>query len=982
MVAPIQADRVDYGSGIRGRALLGGEGIVLRYPRRLLPVETGSVEMWVRLVEPLDKGRWRFFFSDGTRWGPRGMPRLWLQSGLLRYDLDGGSRYFTVPPPPWPDHQWMHVVFTWDSAGSTVLYADGSRIGALGTQAWQAEPTDSFRIGSGLSIPGDATLPAYALIDEVAIYRQVLTPEQVAHMYRRMGLPRLDLRADQPVLDAGAGDAVFALVNAGYGRARGRVHWTDAEGEQEVHYHLGHDEALPLRVAIAGAGPGRHRVVFALREYIPSAEETESTMQSSFYIRSPARRVPEGEIAWQPVAEIDCSAQAPASEIGTGRVLDSALGRYREAGPDLADRFVYPFVLARADRLVRLTITYPDDAVRAAGIACWGPPQEALGSGYMCGDELPLTHAMVTRRFVFFCRSRHAAIVVQTDVAGQPAAIASMTLEEAPPRLVPAAAPSLQARSHRRIGLYWEDPILSRCFGEPDTTAPADFEHVLERVLDYCRWAGLDLISYPVYWYAGPMYDSRVTSGFPLGQRMHPPDFPERMARRCAERGILFIPSMNPWKLSCLSDRVRPPAEVIRGVPSVNCVTADGFVMGYEGISWTRGPALNALHPEVQKAVTDLTLEVAAACAPHASFGGVDFMLWPSTAFRIGAVPSEELGGSYDDYSIGQFAAFRGETPPGEPTRADRFAQRYRWIAEHPERREAWIQWRCDQMTRFYHTLAAALSAAKPGARLGLAVYEPADRRNHEGRDTLPFLRAQGLDPAALAKCPHISLKRFKHQLAQRWRTRMKMDTRPANLNLANDPHYQAPFRGIPGVGVLLHQQYFETPLAVDRQLILPAPFPAERDAMGPNSGMRVTEPLPSGRDYLRYFAWSVRNLDATQLAVGGYVLGTQGAEPELREFALAFTALPAVRFDDLFEEDNILLRRAEVEEARWFYLLNLNPRNRRVVLTVDGGNVTRADTGEILDGSRGRCILDLLPYQLVSFKAPPPASMTVEETR
>ena len=53
---------------------------------------------------------------------------------------------------------------------------------------------------------------------------------------------------------------------------------------------------------------------------------------------------------------------------------------------------------------------------------------------------------------------------------------------------------------------------MARCFGEPDTTSPADFELALDRCLDYCDWIGFNTISYPVYWYNTPIYDSKELS--------------------------------------------------------------------------------------------------------------------------------------------------------------------------------------------------------------------------------------------------------------------------------------------------------------------------------------------------------------------------------------------------------------------------------------------------------------------------------------
>ena len=222
-VGPLEARNVGFTSGIRGRALLAEKGIVLRYPRSILPIDEGSVALWVRLTTPLREGGWRFFFSDGTAWGRTGMPRLWFYTpGMLRLDVDVGMRFHVHPVPPWPHGQWAQLAFTWNAGeGRTVLYFGGEVIGRLDEPIpWQAEDCESFRIGSGLNLPGENTnLPAFAAIDEVAIYDQVLSPHEVARVRQSTGVPEIRAQVAEESLEHGVTAAPIVLTNVGHGEA-------------------------------------------------------------------------------------------------------------------------------------------------------------------------------------------------------------------------------------------------------------------------------------------------------------------------------------------------------------------------------------------------------------------------------------------------------------------------------------------------------------------------------------------------------------------------------------------------------------------------------------------------------------------------------------------------------------------------------------------------------------------------------------------
>jgi hypothetical protein len=172
-------------------------------------------------------------------------------------------------------------------------------------------------------------------------------------------------------------------------------------------------------------------------------------------------------------------------------------------------------------------------------------------------------------------------------------------------------------------------------------------------------------------------------------------------------------------------------------------------------------------------------------------------------------------------------------------------------------------------------------------------------------------------------------------------------------------------------MGVIFHQQYFENQITDSASLHLGPSFPSETKSLATNMALRVTEPLPSGRDYLRYFAFAVRNFDPVNLTVGGYVLGTQGAEPELREFGRTFTALPVVPFTDVFSNRSFLIRSAVAEGKRWFYAVNLTAEKMTMTFDVTGGPPQKIVTGEPLPLTLNHATVTLLPYELTAFNGP-----------
>jgi len=468
-------------------------------------------------------------------------------------------------------------------------------------------------------------------------------------------------------------------------------------------------------------------------------------------------------------------------------------------------------------------------------------------------------------------------------------------------------------------------------------------------------WTGQQLLVYPSVWYQGPIYRSRVEEEtWPSNGRYHPPDYVRLMAIRCSQRGIRFVPTYTIWRLPSLAGLIRTADEVAAGVPSVNTVDRNGRVL--VDTNWGSPPLLNSLHPRVQKAILDLIDEHVTMCGDQPSFAGIGFALWPSSPMHVAA----RLVTSYDDWSVTEFARHIGQTPPGQARDAKRFRSRADWILNDSTRKEAWVRWRCDGMTRFYAECGRRLAAAGPNAKLRLMIQEPyPEAKPNPARDSLE----QGLDIAALAQNPQIIIDRWLNQTAHR--STEKDGQAPASIiydQVELTGAFQMPFRGLARPSVTLHQQYFESHAVLGRgdtpKLKFPEPWKLE--AMG-----RACQPTPWGRHFLRHYARSMLLFDPQWIAIGGFTIGTMGAEHEVREFVRAFNALPAVRFEEVGCTGPAIVRKALAEGVRWAYAVNFTHHPADVALKVSVPSVRDAVTGEVVKISGGAFAVQLAPYEL-----------------
>ena len=822
-----------------------------------VPVERGSIEIWVTPAAQGCEAGDQVYFADADGWMREGTPTIWYWEQYVRFDVDSGKRivYGRIPEGIMEEGVPVQIVACWDSSkGFVAIYANGACVQKREVEPWKAVKLSRYSVGQA----GNSSRKAHASVDSLAFFNEPLAAGEVA---RRFG-------------------------------------------------------AYPSGI---------------------------KKKASPVYRMPPLPPPPASPPEWIRFCEIDPAVEEPAATLGGTRVFETPCGRFRETSnefdprfPYKHDRFAYVRELPSTGLLVRVTAVYPDDKNRTlmfsqtqpdwGRVGSAGLEQQVLGSGIMTGNEFPNGNKPLTYSYVFRHPSKWLGLVVESPQLSAPAAIGRITVDiakDASGRYSPAAdKPVLPARNRRRAGLYWEDPVFSMCFGGTGGTSPAKYDADICRGMDYFSWCGHDLCFYPTVWYNGPIYKSRVQKGsWPNGMRHHPADFPRILAHRCSERGVKFVAGFSMYKLPSLEKRLGTTEEVIAGKGEyLNTVYANGEV-SVTGRMY-KAPLYNALHPDVREALASLVDEHCDMLRDCRSFGGVSLLLNMWNLAQCGLW----LDTSYDDWTMGEFASFAGETPPGVPGTKERFSQRAKWISDNPARKEAFVKWRAKIMTDFYMSLATRLSSRVPGAKLYLRLESPsiALMNTSAGAFYKPYTGSSalemGLDIERLAKCDTIVLDRMFSWGIVRCERNYHSDDKLTHPFADLEKTFQKEFLGSVKAATV-HQFYFETHGEFSRKRTLQMPKPWTKEALG-----RCTAPLYPGRWALLYYARALELFDVKELSIGGYTLGTHGIEDMVREWTRAFQSLPDADFKKTRRDGSVLVRYANAEGSKWAYVLNVSP--------------------------------------------------------
>ncbi|NDK14148.1 MAG: hypothetical protein GW911_19130, partial [Armatimonadetes bacterium] len=550
-------------------------------------------------------------------------------------------------------------------------------------------------------------------------------------------------------------------------------------------------------------------------------------------------------------------------------------------------------------------------------------------------------------------KEKEQALILTTWAEGKPAAVSAFEVYELGEALPPLALPP--AENRRALGLYWEDPMLSECFGgrHLEKDSQRFISETADRMVTYLRWTGMNTLIYPVAFYQGPgfaMLAENLVAG--SGVERHPPNYIDILLRRFEATGdFAFIPEIN----CCLSWSMLSPIREHARTPEKGYLAVSNQGKTLTGMY----PRLNVVHPSYQERLTEIFREMCRRWGDSPAFKGIQLHLVIESSFWFGG---PEWG--CDDFTV---ALFRQESgvPMPQFTGEQRYPQRYDWLRQNAW--EGWLDWRCEKVTQFYARLARVLADTRLDLKLilGLRFMSEGDRDIprwlEAGRSMRTVYRERGLDFPQLAKIPNLALQKYFYPNDMAWRSAHQAGhAHYAGLEMRRSDELRQTLTldGAQPVATNLYVDYFESD--VDQKNPIPNFWWG-----GPT--WRVCGPSPSGRNYLEMFAESVALYDAPFITTGGFIVGTLGHDAHVQEFARAYRALPAVPFQTVAGTSDV----AVVRVGRGGYVYVVSRAPFPVTLTLKFAkpvSLVDLSDGRPLEGETVQ--ISLQPYQLRSFRA------------
>ena len=319
--------------------------------------------------------------------------------------------------------------------------------------------------------------------------------------------------------------------------------------------------------------------------------------------------------------------------------------------------------------------------------------------------------------------------------------VASVELVELPADPPPAALAGAPPGSRRGLAVRVADEAgLDRFGGGLDETRATDTLGAARNLAGYLAHVGASAVVLP-----SDLVGDRARRSALDGQAAEDAVGPDRLAltlRMLARSGA------SAW----LDLRLDGPLPGLPAPDSPEALTRGLVRVDARG----GGPAYQPLHPDVRVAIERLVAEAIAPRVAHPNLTGLLVRLGPGASLPGG--PEDGL----DDAIYGRFhreyvrprfePADARRFPDPSDSAAGRLADRRRFLAGNG--RQAWLDWRADEVGRLYRSLAETVRASAPGATLAVAApglapgpfgeaARLADRAGHSPRHAW---RAVGLD--------------------------------------------------------------------------------------------------------------------------------------------------------------------------------------------------------------------------------------------
>lgn len=915
---PLRACNLGFEPGVDGQAV--------RVTRRALsqleyaakgnvdPVR-GSVAMWVRREWNFKEDRqpWRTLFAfpwTGGASGDRigtGAVWFWFAGTTLRADPSDYDDSYRTCGIQ-ANNAWVHLVCTWDEEG-VGIFVNGKRLAGRGDGASPME--DALRAADMLS---------------------VARPEFSAFS---VGSRNASEQADALIDD-------FRIYSAPLGSDEVKAIWQEhAPQVQKTRPQT--DYARIFANEMTNVYEGVSCGVGGVPGELDLVEEVK--LDNTFL-----RRLGEDRVR-------------TVGEFSFGHLADT---QYLELGSKEGSRIAIRFDIDTNAPLYCFEFDLPDNAKRTADLIvqpCKGEDY-ILQVGVAMGDEYPNSNRILTHRCLYWSHAPDVAAVLMTAREGSPAALSAIRLYRVKDGRLPVAAvrepkPNLDGW-RRSFAMYFEDPAVGLDFGldQKSVGSATGIGRLIDRVAAKMKYTGENIFAYPGVWYKGLIDDD-------WNPRGHAPDFLLAWYEKFGREGLGVVPTVNPNTMPVPSGLVTLES-MGNGALHPTVVAIHDTGKPNWGKRHNTPPNFNFHHPQVQAHIEHFIDVLLEQGKEFPAFRGICLHMTRHCMLWFG----DEASG-YNDYTVRAFAADCGVAVPfdrfaANPLRGKDYAL---WLREHCW--EEWIQWRCDQVTKFYVRMAKKLSAARPDLKLWVNSFVPPDV-THPDFTRNDFLqranRRCGLDGAALTQgASNLILCQTLLPADYRWRRRQSYPSEAAAMHqrvLDTLPGTYSLLHGADYPWVNLHDRYWESAIGRLGGSRLGGKLTCDWMKECP---WRVTVVNPAGRHALRPFALPFRYSDVLGLSKGGFLVGTYGMEDVLVPFVQAFRALPAVIMDEIGRVGDVVVRQRMFDGKSYFYVVNTSDLSQSLDLVFPQGSVDLV-SGERLNGGQS---LNLKAYEFRSFSAP-----------
>ena len=926
------------------------------------------------------------------------------------------------------NEKWYHVVATYNG-GETKIYVDGEydplrrvQTGRRAQCAKSIGPTDDVPLWIG-AFAGPASYGWYGLIDEVRIYNRALKPEEIKAHYQEGKAKHTGSATVRTV------SLIIQQVTLRPGR-KSHIAVTLINNRNQAVQGIVQYQITDLRDTIRGQGKLPRLRIPAWKQvqikvpYRPGQRgvqrltcwwEDEKELARSeliVVVPPPSHKTPQvrPSLTLKLLDEVDCTAHLPAEkycEAGATKIVQSPVGAYREAGSNQSDRFAVRFHVEKVLVPHLMVVEYPDDKPRTMDIIAIfkdAQPNWEINTGVLTGMDFPLTNKFHKHRCIFWPRSNDFALVLMTWRKNRPAAVRRIWLYEITGGLPKLEVNTPKGAEQRMIGHQWEDMSMYSAWGGRQALTRSErilrLLDIFSHMIDYFEYTGQNLFKYPCCFYWGPTYPSSTenpwaaTAGGVLGN-LGQADWARILLTMFEDHGMYYVPSMTIVRLPSLMAIRNHDEEAVRaGADTVNMCLSNNGVQAGPGPCWLSsgstslgpeeryevGPTFDPIHPQVRKALLAVIQDAVKRYGHSPAFKGISLNVW-----QTNIVWMNNLKYGYGDQTIRQFEQETGiKIPVGHGDR-ERFKKRAEWLLAN--RKEAWINWRCQKIGELYLAMRDILRKRRPDLSLTISCWLWYNMLGHHRRDewlsgpwrkmrpadaVYQIYREGGIDLEALRGQPGIRLElqcapqhyRNKEQepLAYAWIRALEMD-----------PGVQALFDNAGNTSTWFWSEYCE------HIMPQPKPLPGFWWDQRIKSASAIT---PAHKYFMEHYANILAGINPTRITCGGTQNSTMGHEEQIQRFAQAFRALPVGDFVRLpGQTDPVTIRTMRAGKQVYVCLVNkahyqvglemtLRAKGRKDPWAVD--LVTGRPLPPIRRGDQEVLLIALEPYELKSLALTP----------